>query len=70
MHTVPDGEGGWINRTEGSKRGFGSAERKSEAEQTARESAKRRGVEQISHRRNGTIGERRSYGHDPFPPAG
>lgn len=70
VHTVPDGEGGWINRTEGTDRGFGRAERKSEAEQIGRDSAKRRGAEQISHRRNGTIGERRSYGNDPFPPSG
>jgi len=70
IHTVPDGDGGWINRTEGSDRGFGRADTKSEAEQIGRDSAQRRGVEQISHRRDGTIGERRSYGHDPFPPKG
>ncbi|MBN9622465.1 MAG: DUF2188 domain-containing protein [Actinobacteria bacterium] len=70
IHTVPDGDGGWINRTEGSDRGFGRTDRKSEAEQIGRESAQRRGVEQISHRRDGTIGERRSYGNDPFPPKG
>ena len=65
VHTVPDGEGGWINRTEGSKRGFGAAERKADAEKVGRESAERRGVEHMSHRRDGTIGERRSYGGDP-----
>jgi hypothetical protein len=70
VHTVRDPEGGWINRTEGSERGFGRAPTKSEAEQVGRESARRRGTEQISHLRNGRFGERRSYGNDPFPPEG
>lgn len=70
IHTVRDAEGGWINRTEGSERGFGRAPTKAEAEQIGRESAQRRGVEQISHRRDGTFGERRSYGNDPYPPEG
>jgi len=70
IHTVPDGQGGWINRTEGSDRGFGRADTKSDAEAAGRESAERRGTEQISHRRDGTFGERRSYGNDPYPPKG
>ena len=68
VHTVRDPENGWINRTEGSERGFRRASTKSEAEQIGRESARRRGVEQVSHRRDGTFGERRSYGNDPYPP--
>jgi hypothetical protein len=32
VHTVKDPDGGWINRTEGSERGFGRALTKSEAE--------------------------------------
>jgi hypothetical protein len=70
VHTVQDPDGGWINRTEGSERGFGRAPRKSDAEQIGRESAMRRGAEHISHRRDGTFGERRSYGNDPYPPKG
>jgi hypothetical protein len=70
VHTVRDLDGGWINRTEGTERGFGRASTKAEAEQIGRESAERRGVEQISHRRDGTFGERRSYGNDSFPPEG
>lgn len=70
IHTVPDGNGGWINRTEGSERGFGAAERKADAEQIGRESARTRQTEQMSHRKDGTIGERRSYGGDPYPPKG
>lgn len=70
IHTVPDGHGGWINRTEGSNRGFGVAERKADAERIGRESARQRQTEHMSHREDGTIGERRSYGNDPHPPKG
>jgi len=70
VHTVRDSDGGWINRTEGSQRGFARAPTKEGAEELGRESARRRGVEQISHRRNGTFGEHRSYGPDPYPPEG
>jgi Uncharacterized protein conserved in bacteria (DUF2188) len=69
IHTVKTDDG-WINRTEGSGRGFGTAPTKAEAEAIGRESAERRGVEHISHRVDGTIAERRSYGNDPHPPAG
>jgi hypothetical protein len=70
IHTVPDGQGGWINRTEGSERGFGRAERKVDAEAIGRESAERRGTEHISHRRDDTIGERRSYATTRTHPGG
>jgi hypothetical protein len=69
IHTVRTDDG-WINRTEGSSRGFGPAPTKAEAEAIGRASAERRGVEQISHLVNGDFGERRSYGHDPHPPKG
>jgi hypothetical protein len=69
VHTVKSADG-WVNRTEGAERGFGGAPTKAEAESTGRQSAARRGVEHISHRVNGTIGERRSYGNDPHPPEG
>lgn len=69
VHTVPTPDG-WGNRTEGASRTFGSAPTKAQAEANGRASAERRGVEHISHRENGTIGERRSYGNDPHPPRG
>ena len=61
---------GWINRTEGAKRGFGAMPTKSAAEAIGRAAAKQRGTEQISHLKNGQFGERRSYGGDPYPPKG
>jgi Uncharacterized protein conserved in bacteria (DUF2188) len=69
IHTIPTSDG-WANRTEGAERTFGSAPTKAEAEALGRASAERRGTEHISHRKDGTIGERRSYGNDPYPPAG
>ena len=69
IHTVKTPEG-WINRTDGSNRGFAPAPTKAEAEKAGREAAERRGVEHISHRTDGTFGERRSYGGDPHPPKG
>lgn len=69
IHTVPHGDG-WANRTEGATRVFGVAPTKDAAEQIGRDSARGRHAEHISHRRDGTIGERRSYGNDPYPPKG
>jgi len=69
IHTVRTDDG-WINRTEGSSRGFGPAPTKAGAEAIGREAAERRGVEQISHRVDGTFGERGSYGNDPHPREG
>lgn len=69
IHTVKT-ESGWANITEGASRHFGSASTKAEAEKAGRASAARRKTEHISHRADGTIGERRSYGNDPYPPAG
>jgi len=69
VHTVPYGDQ-WANISEGSSRHFGVADRKADAERTGRDSAERRGTEHLSHRKDGTIGERRSYGNDPHPPKG
>jgi hypothetical protein len=69
VHTVPYGDG-WASITEGATRHFGVRPTKDAAERVGRESARDRGVEHMSHRRDGTIGERRSYGPDPYPPKG
>lgn len=69
VHTVPY-NGGWANRTEGASRVFGVATTQAEAARIGQESARGRGVEWMGHRRNGTIGDRRSYGPDAYPPRG
>jgi hypothetical protein len=69
VHTVPHGDG-WANRRDDAQRVSNTAPTKDEAEKVGRGMAKRDRVEHLIHRRNGTIGERNSYGHDPYPPRG
>ena len=69
VHTVPHDDG-WANRREGSDRASGVYPTKEAAEQVGRDTARRERVEHLIHRRDGTIGERNSYGHDPYPPRG
>lgn len=69
IHTVPV-EGGWAGRREGSDRTGKTYPTKVAAEAANRVTARRHRVEQLSHRRDGTIGERRSYSGDPHPPKG
>lgn len=69
-HTVPV-DGGWANEVEGAtKRPGRKFATKAEAEAAGRARAKRDKSEHISHLRDGSIGERRSYGNDPNPPKG
>lgn len=69
IHTVPH-EGGWANRRDRSERVSNTAPTKDEAEKVGRDMARRDGVEHLIHRRDGTIGQRNSYGNDPHPPKG
>jgi hypothetical protein len=69
VHTVPHGDG-WANRTEGASRAFGAALTQAEAAKIGQDSARSRRTEWIGHRKDGTIGARRSYGNDPYPPKG
>ncbi len=69
VHTVPHGEG-WANRRAGSDRVSKVYDTKAEAQAAGRDTARRENTEHIIHKRDGTIGERNSYGNDPFPPKG
>jgi hypothetical protein len=69
VHTVPHPDG-WANKREGADRASGVFPTKSEAEQAGREIARNSGTEHVIHRQDGTIGEKNSYGRDPFPPRG
>ena len=64
VHTAPHGEG-WTNKVEGKKRVSSANETKSAAYKRGRELAILRKVEHLIHKRDGTIGERNSYGNDP-----
>jgi Uncharacterized protein conserved in bacteria (DUF2188) len=69
IHTVPHGDG-WANRREGASRVSDTFDTKQQAQQAGRDAARRDHVEHFIHNTDGRIGERNSYGHDPFPPKG
>ncbi len=64
FHTVPTDDG-WANRREGAQRASSTHATKAEAQAAGRTAAKRDGVEHLIHKRDGTIGNRNSYGNDP-----
>jgi hypothetical protein len=69
VHTVPHGDG-WANRRAGSNRVSKQFDTKADAQAAGRATAKREGTEHVVHKRDGQIGERNSYGNDPYPPKG
>jgi Uncharacterized protein conserved in bacteria (DUF2188) len=64
VHTLPH-KGGWANKIEGSRRVANTAASKAEARAKGREMTIRRKVEHLIHNKDGTIGQRNSYGADP-----
>ncbi len=69
VHTVPHGDG-WANRREGSDRVSRAFDTKAQAQQAGRDTARREHTEHVVHRKDDTIGEKNSYGNDPYPPPG
>lgn len=69
VHTVPHGDG-WANRREGADRVSKTFKTKAEAAEQGRNTAKTDKTEHFIHKKDGTIGEKNSYGSDPFPPPG
>ena len=69
VHTVPHGDG-WANRRAGATRVSKQFDTKADAQAAGRATAKREGTEHVVHKRDGRIGERNSYGNDPYPPKG
>jgi hypothetical protein len=65
IHTVPTDDDGWAVEREGSDRPVSTHRTKAEAEEAGRQLARQDAVEHIIHERDGTIGERNSYGSDP-----
>ena len=60
----------WRVEVTGNKRPSGSHATKPLAVSQARKLATRNKSELVIHNQGGKIGERRTYGHDPFPPRG
>ena len=63
--TVLHSGGGWSNKLEGSSRFLNRAPTKREAQALGRERAMKDKVEHIIQNKDGQIGQRNSYGHDP-----
>lgn len=69
VHTVPDSKGlGWKNTSGGET--ISRHHNKDTAVDAGRSTARKDGAEHVIHRRDGTIGEKNSYGNDKFPPRG
>jgi hypothetical protein len=58
-------DGQWKNRPQGNDRASSTHDTKAEAQPKGREMAKDRKVEHVVKKKDGTIGERNSYGNDP-----
>ncbi|MGH3373637.1 MAG: DUF2188 domain-containing protein [Actinoallomurus sp.] len=61
---------GWRVEVTGNKRASGTHAKKPSAVDQARKLAIRNKSELVIHNQDGKIGDRRSYGNDPFPPRG
>jgi hypothetical protein len=64
VHTVPHGDG-WANTVEGNTRASNTATTKAEAQARGRQMAMKAKVEHHIHKKDGTVGQRNSYGNDP-----
>ena len=62
--------GKWKNKVEGSRRAANTHDTKAAAQAAGRTMAERRKVEHIIKNKDGQIGQRNSYGNDPYPPKG
>ena len=69
VHTVPHDDG-WANRRAGAERVSKTFPTKQQAQDAGSGTAKREQTEHVVHKKDGTFGERNSYGNDPHPPKG
>lgn len=60
----------WRVEVTGNKRASGTHTRKPAAVDQGRRLATKNSSELVIHNQDGKIGERRSFGNDPFPPRG
>ena len=63
-------DGVWKSKVEGSSRAAHTGGTKTQQQAIGRKMAKARGVEHTIRNTDGTIAEKNSYGHDPYPPKG
>lgn len=67
IHVVPSGSS-WATKREGSSRPESTHRTQTAAESAAKTIARREHGEVITHRPDGKIRDRDSFGNDPFPP--
>jgi hypothetical protein len=67
IHVVPHKDG-WATKREGASRAGSVHNTQRQAQEAARETAKRERVEVVTHGRDGRIRDSDSYGNDPYPP--
>ena len=69
-HVVPNADGGWDVKRDGSSRASGHFDTKQEAIDAGREISRNQGMESFIHGKDGKIHRKDSHGSDPFPPEG
>lgn len=67
IHVVPHKDG-WAVKKEGGERASSVHEKKSDAQEQARDQGRRDKVEVVIHGKDGQIQNSNSYGNDPNPP--
>jgi hypothetical protein len=60
----------WKNKVGGNAEPSNGFDTKAEAQEKGRQMAKELKAEHVIKNQDGTIGERNSYGNDPYPPEG
>ncbi len=68
IHVVADKKGGWNTKKDNAKRASKHFDTKDEAGKAAKDQGQREKTEVITHKKNGRIQRRESYGNDPYPP--
>ena len=67
IHIVPSGSR-WAVKREGQEQPISEHRTQGNADKAGRPIARRDGVEIVTHRPDGTIRDKDSFGHDPNPP--
>jgi hypothetical protein len=69
-HLVPNSKGGWDIKRGGGKKSLKHFDTKKAAEKFGRNVSRNQKSEFVIHRKDGTIQQSDSHGHDPHPPKG
>lgn len=68
IHIVPAADEGWKVKKGGAEKASKCFDKKTEAQDYAKQQGKKEGAEVVDHRKDGTIRKSTSYGADPCPP--